>query len=146
MAILNEVARMQKLAGIRLINEGLTSKEQKVVDDILSECMLEESKYDPKKILDKLIQAGKKGLLTATILSTVLASCNFNQSQEDSITRGLRHAKEEDELQWKRAGEEAGLDSAKKANQGEIMTKDFVDSMKTVHWADIVNKKSKGLD
>jgi len=89
---INEAKRMQFLAGI--INESqqvneLNDAEQDVVDAILGEG-ISEGKFNPKEILNKLISIGKKGLLTAAILSSVLTSCNFDSNVENNIKSELQ--------------------------------------------------------
>jgi hypothetical protein len=88
----------------RKLNENqLSPEEQKIVDDVLNAGMLQEGEFDPKKILNKLIQWGKKGVLTAAILSSVLTSCNFDNYIDKQIERDLKHNLE----QWKNAEEDA---------------------------------------
>jgi len=84
---INEAKRMQFLAGI--INESqqvneLNDAEKDVVDAILGEG-INEGKFNPGEILNKLVSAAKKGLLTVAILSSVLTSCNFDTYTEDNI-------------------------------------------------------------
>lgn len=84
---LNEIRRMQKIAGIitevQSLNE-LNDAEQEVVDTILGKG-INEGKFDPKEILAKLIATAKKGLLTAAIVSSVLASCSFPDTTNEHI-------------------------------------------------------------
>jgi hypothetical protein len=98
--LIQEVKRFQQLAGI--ITESQLSEisepEKKIVDAILDEG-INEGKFDPKEILAKLIAVAKKGLLTATIISTVLASCNFSSSTEDTIQRRLDQYKTIDSME-----------------------------------------------
>jgi hypothetical protein len=96
---LNEVKRMQQLAG--LITESqlseLNEPEKELVDAILGEG-INEGKFNPKEILAKLIAVAKKGLLTATIISTVLASCNFGPSVDETIQNRLDQYKTIDSM------------------------------------------------
>jgi hypothetical protein len=96
---LNEVKRMQQLAG--LITESqlseLNEPEKELVDAILGEG-INEGKFNPKEILAKLIAVAKKGLLTATVLSTVLASCNFGPSVDETIQNRLDQYKTIDSM------------------------------------------------
>lgn len=86
--LINEAKRLQQLANIKEnTQQSLSPKEQEVVDDILNAGMLEEGKFDPKAILDKMIQWGKKGLLTMGIIGTVLSSCNFGPTVDQDIKR-----------------------------------------------------------
>jgi hypothetical protein len=55
-------------------------------------------KFNPKEILAKLIAVAKKGLLTATIISTVLASCNFGPSVDETIQNRLDQYKTIDSM------------------------------------------------
>jgi hypothetical protein len=91
---INEAKRMQFLAGIinesQQINE-LNDAEQDVVDAILGEG-INEGKFNPKEILNKLMSIGKKGLLTAAIISSVLSSCNFGPSTDEVIQDALGKA------------------------------------------------------
>jgi hypothetical protein len=96
---INEVKRMQHLAG--LITESqlseLNEPEKELVDAILGEG-INEGKFNPKEILAKLIAVAKKGLLTATIISTVLASCNFGPSVDETIQNRLDQYKTIDSM------------------------------------------------
>jgi hypothetical protein len=96
---LNEAKRMQQLAG--LITESqlseLNEPEKELVDAILGEG-INEGKFNPKEILAKLIAVAKKGLLTATVLSTVLASCNFGPSVDETIQNRLDQYKTIDSM------------------------------------------------
>jgi len=97
---LNEVKRMQQLAGLiteSQLNE-LNEPEKELVDAILGEG-INEGKFDPKEILAKLMAVAKKGLLTASIISTVLASCNFGPSTEETIQNRLDQYKTIDSMQ-----------------------------------------------
>jgi DNA-directed RNA polymerase specialized sigma54-like protein len=78
--------RMQKLAGI--ITESkyrediqettLSPEEQKIADDIIN--TLNEGVFDD--VLEKIKSYAKKGLMTAAILSSLLASPGFSQDQK----------------------------------------------------------------
>ena len=57
------------LANNPLLKEGLSSKEQMVVDDILSVT------EGPKDVYNKLVSYGKKGLISLAVLSSVLVGC-----------------------------------------------------------------------
>lgn len=85
--LINEAKRFQQLAGIiteaQSLNE-LNDAEQEVVDTILGEG-INEGKFNPKEILAKLIATAKKGLLTAAIISSVLASCSFPDTTNEYI-------------------------------------------------------------
>jgi len=97
---INEAKRMQQLAGIiseSQLNE-INEPEKEIVDAILGEG-INEGKFDPKEILAKLIAVAKKGLLTATIISTVLASCNFGPSTEETIQNRLDQYKTIDSME-----------------------------------------------
>jgi enoyl reductase-like protein len=98
--LINEAKRMQFLAGIiteSQINE-LNEPEKELVDAILGEG-INEGKFNPKEILAKLIAVAKKGLLTATVLSTVLASCNFGPSVDETIKNRVEQYKVIDSME-----------------------------------------------
>jgi enoyl reductase-like protein len=98
--LINEAKRMQLLAGIiteSQINE-LNEPEKELVDAILGEG-INEGKFNPKEILAKLIAVAKKGLLTATVLSTVLASCNFGPSVDETIKNRVEQYKVIDSME-----------------------------------------------
>jgi hypothetical protein len=59
----------------------LDDKEQKIVDDILS---LEEA-IDFSSVMDKIKSYTKKGLITATVLASLLSNNAFSQEQKDQI-------------------------------------------------------------
>jgi hypothetical protein len=82
----------------------LNEPEKELVDAILGEG-INEGKFSPKEILAKLITVAKKGLLTATVLSTVLASCNFGPSIDQTIKNRVEQHKVISSMeldQWKR--------------------------------------------
>jgi len=85
----NEFLKMQKLAGIitesqyqAKLNEkeSLSPEEKEIADDILNS--LNEGFGD---VLDKIKKYTKKGLLSATILLTLLSSPNFSQAEKIQI-------------------------------------------------------------
>jgi hypothetical protein len=86
--------RMQKLAGI--ITESkyrediqettLSPEEQKIADDIIN--TLNEGVFDD--VLEKIKSYAKKGLMTAAILSSLLASPGFSQDQKQSIQQVVK--------------------------------------------------------
>ena len=114
--LINEIKRMQFLAGV--INENaqhqLSSKEQKIVDNILNAGSLEEGEFNLKAILDRMVQMGKKGLLTLSIISAVLSSCNVEPKDMMQIDRD----------NWNTAVELAKQDSASAAQQGKTISVD----------------------
>lgn len=57
------------LANNPLLNEGLSNKEQMVVDDILSVT------EGPKDVYNKLVSYGKKGMMSLAIIASVLTGC-----------------------------------------------------------------------
>jgi hypothetical protein len=125
-----EFLHMQKLAGLitesrykQLIEniENLSPAEKKIADDIVNTGMLEESKFDLKAILDKMVSYGKKGLLTLAIISSVLTSCNVTPKDMIDID------KEQYELAVKMAKEE----SIEAAKQGKTFN---TDSAATSHY------------
>ncbi len=59
----------------------LSSKEQDILDDILS---LDEA-IDFSNVMDKVKSYVKKGLITATILASLLNNSAFSQEQKDQI-------------------------------------------------------------
>lgn len=59
----------------------LSSKEQAIIDDILS---LDEA-IDFSNVMDKVKSYVKKGLITATILASLLNNSAFSQEQKDQI-------------------------------------------------------------
>jgi hypothetical protein len=59
----------------------LSSKEQEILDDILS---LDEA-IDFLNVMDKIKSYVKKGLITATILASLLNNSAFSQEQKDQI-------------------------------------------------------------
>ena len=91
--ILNEeFLRMQRLAGVITESqykekvkeeeeENLSSEEQKIFDDIIS--TLNEGTFD--SVLEKIKSYAKKGLMTAAILASLMASPNLSQAQKKDI-------------------------------------------------------------
>ena len=59
----------------------LSSKEQAIIDDILS---LDEA-IDFSNVMDKVKSYVKKGLITATIIASLLNNSAFSQEQKDQI-------------------------------------------------------------
>lgn len=88
---INEVKRMQLLAGI--INESqlneenppkkLSPEEQKIVDDLLN--TLTEGNFS--NVLSKLKDYLKKGAITTTILTSLLAAPNLVPAQKQQIQK-----------------------------------------------------------
>jgi hypothetical protein len=62
-------------------SETLSDEEQDIVDDILN--TLNEGAFGD--VLNKIKDYAKKGLMTAAILSSLLASPNFSQAQQSQI-------------------------------------------------------------
>ena len=85
--LIQEAKRLQQLAGLISENQLLTElndAEQDVKNAILG-TSLKEVKFSPKEILSKMLYAAKKGILTTAIISSVLASCNFDSKTNESI-------------------------------------------------------------
>ena len=86
----NEFIRMQKLAG--LITEGeykakieevsLKPEEQEIFDDIVN--TLNEGMFND--VIEKIKSYAKKGLITAAIIASLLASPTFTQAQKNQIS------------------------------------------------------------
>lgn len=110
--------------------ENLSSQEKKIVDDIVSAGMLEESKFDLKAILDKMVQWGKKGLLTLGIISAVLASCNVDSKDMMDVSKE----------QYETAVRLAKEDSAYAAKQGKTFN---VDSAALAHYDNMAYRNLK---
>tara|TARA_R110000868_G_scaffold91897_1_gene254731 strand:+ start:1892 stop:2563 length:672 start_codon:yes stop_codon:yes gene_type:complete len=72
-----------KLTHNSRLQEGTTLKpeEQKVVDDILGS--LDEGMFD--NVLDKVKAYGRKGMLTAAIVTALLATPNLTQAQKQDV-------------------------------------------------------------
>jgi hypothetical protein len=129
--LINEAKRFQKLANIKEnIQPELSSKEQKVADDILNAGMLEEGKFNLKAILDRMVQWGKKGLLTLAIIGSVLASCNVKP--KDMI--------DTDKEQFELAQKLAKQDSTYAAQQGKTIN---TDSAASAHY---FNMQDRSID
>lgn len=83
--ILNEeFRRMQKLAGIINENEEKLNEspsEKEILDDILGS--LEEGMFS--NVLDKVKKYAKGGLITISILATLLGSTQLTTSQKDEV-------------------------------------------------------------
>ena len=73
------------LANNPLLKEGLTSKEQMIVDDILS--VVE----GPKDVYNKLTSYGKKGMLSLAVLASVIVGC-AEQGDIDSANKTIEYA------------------------------------------------------
>jgi hypothetical protein len=133
--------------GDSYINENkLSPQEQKIADDILNAGMLEEGKFNPKAILDKIIQWGKKGLLTAAIVGVVLSSCNFNSTVEQDIKRQAENyyttEKAKDDYIAGRADYMTTQDSTSAVAQGKKFDKYDRDTT----WSSNYNKVKNQLD
>ena len=70
----------------------LSSKEQDILDDILS---LDEA-IDFSNVMDKVKSYVKKGLITATILASLLNNSAFSQEQKDQIKDIVKTEKQVD--------------------------------------------------
>jgi len=70
----------------------LSSKEQDILDDILS---LDEA-IDFSNVMDKVKSYVKKGLITATILASLLNNSAFSQEQKDQIKDAVKTEKQVD--------------------------------------------------
>jgi len=70
----------------------LSSNEQAVIDDILS---LDEA-IDFSSVMDKVKSYVKKGLITATILASLLNNSAFSQEQKDQIKDAVKTEKQVD--------------------------------------------------
>ena len=70
----------------------LSSNEQAVIDDILS---LDEA-IDFSNVMDKVKSYVKKGLITATILASLLNNSAFSQEQKDQIKDAVKTEKQVD--------------------------------------------------
>jgi hypothetical protein len=68
----------------------LSSNEQAVIDDILS---LDEA-IDFSNVMDKVKSYVKKGLITATILASLLNNSAFSQEQKDQIKDAVKTEKQ----------------------------------------------------
>jgi hypothetical protein len=68
----------------------LSSNEQAVIDDILS---LDEA-IDFSSVMDKVKSYVKKGLITATILASLLNNSAFSQEQKDQIKDAVKTEKQ----------------------------------------------------
>ena len=84
--LINEAKRFQQLAGILNEAEQITPDQQKIVDDILN--TLEEGMFD--NMLSKVKEYAKKGLITATMLTTLLAAPNLSSAQKSSIQQAVK--------------------------------------------------------
>ena len=73
------------LANNPLLNEGLSNKEQMVVDDILSVT------EGPKDVYNKLVSYGKKGMMSLAIVASVLTGC-AEQGDMDSAKATIEYA------------------------------------------------------
>ena len=79
-----EFRRMQKLAGLINENEEKINEspsEEKILDDILGS--LEEGMFS--NVLDKVKKYAKGGLITISILATLLGSTQLTTSQKDEV-------------------------------------------------------------
>jgi hypothetical protein len=70
----------------------LSSNEQDILDDILS---LDEA-IDFSNVMDKVKSYVKKGLITATILASLLNNSAFSQEQKDQIKDAVKTEKQVD--------------------------------------------------
>jgi hypothetical protein len=70
----------------------LSSNEQDILDDILS---LDEA-IDFSNVMDKIKSYVKKGLITATILASLLNNSAFSQEQKDQIKDAVKTEKQVD--------------------------------------------------
>ena len=84
--LINEAKRFQQLAGILTEAEQITPDQQKIVDDILN--TLKEGMFD--NMLSKVKEYAKKGLITATMLTTLLAAPNLSSAQKSSIQQAVK--------------------------------------------------------
>jgi hypothetical protein len=106
--LINEAKRMQFLAGLiteSQLNEEktLTPEEQELIDAVLKDTganttSVNEGKIDLNKILARVKLLANKGLLTAAMASTILASCGTAGSSNDMFKRELENAKKVQDL------------------------------------------------
>ena len=76
------IKRLQQLAGIlKEVESNLSDNEQAIVNDILN--TLDEGVFE--NMLEKIKAYSEKGLITAAILTTLLAAPNFSDAQKSKI-------------------------------------------------------------
>jgi hypothetical protein len=148
--LINEAKRFQKLANIQENTQKLSPEEQKVADDILNAGMLEEGKFDPKAILNKMIQWGKKGLLTMAIISSVLSSCGFGPTVEQDLKNKAEEyaklEKEKDDYAKGLADFQTTSDSTMAVAQGKKFDKFDRDTTWYNHYNKITHDLNSSLD
>ena len=97
---LNEIKRMQQLAGIisesQLNEVELNSNEQELVDAVLGDI---NEAIDLGKILEKVKLLASKGLLTVAMASTILASCGTAGTSDEIFKRELENTKKVDSIE-----------------------------------------------
>jgi hypothetical protein len=80
----NILAEQRYLMSKGLLNENLSNKEQAILNDILKEINnLQEADFNT--VIKKVKDYASKGLLTAGIISALLATPNITQAQSDEI-------------------------------------------------------------
>jgi hypothetical protein len=100
MAQLNEIKRMQQLAGIisesQLNEVELSSNEQELVDAVLGDI---NEAIDLGKILKKVKLLASKGLFTVAMASTILASCGTAGTSDEIFKREFENTKKVDSIE-----------------------------------------------
>ena len=77
-----DIKRLQQLAGIlKEVENNLSDDEQVIVDDILN--TLDEGVFE--NMIEKIKTYSEQGLITAAILTTLLAAPNFSDAQKSKI-------------------------------------------------------------
>ena len=77
-----DIKRLQQLAGIlKEVESNLSDDEQVIVDDILN--TLDEGVFE--NMIEKIKTYSEQGLITAAILTTLLAAPNFSDAQKSKI-------------------------------------------------------------
>jgi hypothetical protein len=77
---------------LKEVQNPISPKEQAIIDDILS---LDEA-IDFSNVMDKVKSYVKKGLITATILASLLNNSAFSQEQKDQIKDAVKTEKQVD--------------------------------------------------
>ena len=144
--ILNEeFRRMQLLAGVITENEykeelketSLSPEEEEVFDDIVN--TLNEGMFDD--VIEKIKSYAKKGLMTAAIITSLLASPNFSEAQKQNIkqvakTEMSASTSKGDAIQSLNAG-------LKSTNPYVINSKDFDTNNPFTSWNYGINGKNR---
>ena len=144
--ILNEeFRRMQLLAGViteskykeELKETSLSPEEEEVFDDIVN--TLNEGMFDD--VIEKIKSYTKKGLMTAAIITSLLASPNFSEAQKQNIkqvakTEMSSSTSKGDAIQSLNAG-------LKSTNPYVINSKDFNTNNPFTSWNYGINGKNR---